>query len=129
VGTVATAVAVLVTAAVLVVGALAWRLSRGPIDLPSLTPRLQAALSAPDGSAIVRIGSTALVWDPSHRDLDVRARDVQVSGADGRVLATLPALAIGIAPGALLRGAVMPRSFATATGTSTSGSAARRRPR
>jgi hypothetical protein len=111
VGTVATAVAVLVTAAVLLVGALAWRLSRGPIDLPSLTPRLEAALSAPDGSAVVRIGSTALVWDPSHRDLGVRARDVQVSGADGRVLATLPVLAIGIAPGALLRGAVMPRSL------------------
>ena len=95
----------------LLVGGLAWRLSRGPIDLPSLTPRLQAALSSPDGSAIVRIASTALEWDPSHRDLDVRARDVQVSGADGRVLATLPVLAMGIAPAALLRGAVMPRSL------------------
>jgi hypothetical protein len=111
VGTVATAVAVLVTAAVLLVGGLAWRLSRGPIDLPSLTPRLQAALSSPDGSAVVRIASTALEWDPSHRDLDVRARDVQVSGADGRVLGTLPVLAIGISPAALLRGAVMPRSL------------------
>ena len=47
VGTVATAVAVLVSTAVLLVGALAWRLSSGPIELPSLTSRLQTALSSP----------------------------------------------------------------------------------
>jgi hypothetical protein len=109
-GTVATAVCLLVAAMVLVVGVLAWRLSRGPIDLDFLTPRLQAALGTPDGSTTVRIASTALEWDPSHRDLDVRARDLEVLGAGGAVLATLPVLAVGIAPGALLRGAVVPRA-------------------
>ena len=63
-GTVATAVAVLVSAAVLLLGALAWRLSSGPIELPSLTSRLQTALSSPDGSAAVRIASTAMPKSP-----------------------------------------------------------------
>ena len=67
-GTLATAVAVLVTAAVLLVGALAWRLSSGPIELPSLTPRLQAALSSPDGSAAVRIASTCLLYTSDAAD-------------------------------------------------------------
>src|SRR5262245_28385059 len=109
-GTVVTAMSLLVAAAVLVVGGLAWRLSRGPIHLDFLTPRLEAALAAPDGSSTVRIASTALEWDPSRRDLDVRARDVEMRGAGGDMLARLPVLAIGISPGALLRGAVVPRS-------------------
>ncbi len=109
-GTVVTAVSLLVAGAVLLAGGLAWRLSRGPIELDFLTPRLQAALAAPDGSSTVQIASTALEWDPSHRDLDVRARDVEMRGAGGDVLARLPVLAVGVAPGALLRGAVMPRS-------------------
>src|SRR4030095_2868634 len=64
----------------LVVGGLAWRLSRGPIPLRFLPPRIEAALSAPDGSIRVDIGSTSLDWDPTDRDIDVRASDVRVIG-------------------------------------------------
>ena len=44
----------LLVASVLVAAGLAWRLSRGPIVLGSLTPRLEAALGAPDGSTARR---------------------------------------------------------------------------
>jgi uncharacterized protein DUF3971 len=106
----AIACAVLVAGA-LVVGALAWRLSRGPIGLGVLTPRLEAALGAPDGSMRVDIDSTSLEWDPRDRDLGVRVTGLRVLGPGGAPVAEVPALAVGIAPGPLLLGMVTPRSI------------------
>jgi hypothetical protein len=98
-------------AGLLMTGTLAWRLSRGPIRLDFVTPRLEAALRAPDGSTTVDIGSTTFEWDPRDRDLDVRVRDLRVLGPGGAPRATLPALTVDIAPGPLLFGAVRPRAL------------------
>ncbi len=106
----AVAVGVLV-GGVLVGGALAWRLERGPIGLDFLTPRLEQALAPADGSATVEIGSTALEWDRADHGLDVRARDVRVVGPGGSLRASVPALAVGIAPAPLLVGSVVPRTL------------------
>jgi hypothetical protein len=94
----------------LVVGGLAWRLSRGPIPLRFLTPQIEAALGAPDGSIRVDIGSMSLVWDPTDRDIDVRASDVRAIGSGGATVAQVPALTVGIAPMWLLLGTAAPRS-------------------
>lgn len=104
----ALAVGVLV-GGVLVTAALAWRITRGPIGLDFLTPRLEQVLAPSDGSATVEIGSTALEWDPVDRDLDVRVRNLRVLGPGGALRASVPALAVGIAPGPLLLGSVVPR--------------------
>ena len=101
----------LLVASVLVAAGLAWRLSSGPIVLPSLTPRLEAALGAPDGSTRVSIGSTAIEWDPADRDVGLRVHDLRVLGASGAPIAVVPNVAVGIAPGALLLGQVIPRGI------------------
>jgi hypothetical protein len=101
----------LLVASVLVAAGLAWRLSHGPIVLGSLTPRLEAALGAPDGSTRVSIGSTAIEWDPADRDVGLRVHDLRVLGAGGVPIAVVPDVAVGIAPGALLRGQVIPRGI------------------
>ncbi len=106
----AIACAVLVVGA-LVVGGLAWRLSRGPIPLDFLTPRLEASLTAPDGSTRVNIGSTSLEWDPRDRDVDLRVNDLRVLGPGGVGLIEVPALAVGIAPAPLLLGTVAARAL------------------
>lgn len=98
-------------AGILVTGILGWRLSRGPIRLDVLTPRLEAALGAADGSRTVDIGSTTFEWDPRDRDLDVRIRDLRVLGPGGEPRVTVPSLTVDIAPGALLLGAVTPRAL------------------
>src|SRR5262249_40663234 len=99
----------LLVASVLVAGGLAWRLSRGPIVLDSFTPRLESELSAPDGSVRVSVGSTAIEWDPIERDVGLRVHDLRVFGAGGAPVATVPNVAVGISPGALLLGQVVPR--------------------
>ncbi len=105
----AIACAVLVVGA-LVVGGLAWRLARGPIRLGFLTPRIESALSAADGSARVDIGATWLEWDPADRDLDVRVNDLRVLGRDAVPLARISSLAVGLAPASLVLGRAAPRS-------------------
>jgi hypothetical protein len=95
----------------LAVASLAWRLSRGPLRLDFLTPGIEAALVAPDGTTRVDAGSTALEWDAHDRDLDLRVRDVRLLGPDGAVLGEIPSLAVGLAPAALLVGAVIPRTL------------------
>src|SRR4029077_11349946 len=101
----------LLVASVLVAAGLAWRLSRGPIVLPSFTPRLETGLGPPDGSTRVSIGSTAIEWDPADRDVGLRVHELRVLGAGGAPIAVVPDVAVGIAPGALLRGQVIPRGI------------------
>jgi len=101
----------LLVAGVVVALGLAWRLSRGPIELDSLTPALEAALSAPDGSATARIASTALEWDPVDRDVSLRVHDLRIVAAGGAPLASVPDLAVNIAFDALLRAQVVPRGI------------------
>ena len=45
------------------VAALAWRLSEGPVDLPWLATRLEAAANANGGPTKLAIGSVALTWE------------------------------------------------------------------
>ncbi len=95
----------------LLAGGLAWRLSRGPIGLPFITARLERMLVAPDRSARVAIGATAIEWDASARSLGIRVRDLRVLGPAGEARAAIPALAVGISPWPLLLGVVSLRSI------------------
>ena len=91
-------------------GLLAWRLERGTIDLGFLVPLVERALSRPDASFAVRIGSAELAWDVRDRRLALRARDVRVVGAGGEPVATVPALTLRPGVRALLHGILAPRA-------------------
>jgi hypothetical protein len=88
--------------ALAVSGAL-W-LSRRPIELDFLTPRLEEALSTPDGLA-VEIGRSVLTVRGRH-GLEVLLLDVGVRAGD-RELAHLPQVAVDLAGRKLLRGRVV----------------------
>ena len=90
-------------------GLLAWRLERGTIDLGFLVPAVERALSRPDASFAVRIGSAELAWDVRDHRLAFRARDIRVVGAGGEPVATVPALTLRPDVRPLLRGIIAPR--------------------
>ena len=93
----------LATAVAVLAAGLAWRLSRAPIALDWLRPRLEAALQpGPEGPSI-RLGATVLAW--SDGGPEVRVSDVRVRSADGTEV-SVAAAAVGLAVDGLLRGAV-----------------------
>ncbi len=97
-------------AGVALVGALAWRLSRGPIPLDVLTPHIAAALSRPGGPVTVRIGGTALAWDAAQGDVVLRLRDVVVAASgDGTHVGSVPALFVRLSVRGLLDRRIAPR--------------------
>lgn len=96
----------------ILVAVAAWRLSSDePIRVRFLTPYLEQALTAPDGSFSVAIKDTVLTWAGWDRALDLRARGVEVFGADGRRIAAVPEVAVTLSGRALLHGMVAPTSL------------------
>ena len=74
----------LVVAGITVIAVLVGlRLASGPLQLDFLTPHIEQALSASDGSYKIRLDRTVLIWGGWERTLDLRARGVRMIGADG----------------------------------------------
>jgi hypothetical protein len=92
-------------------GILGWRLSVGPISLDPLTPLVERALSASDGSVVVDIDDTVLAWAGWRRTFDIRVRGVHVLGPDGRLMLDVPEMAVSLSARAMLRGLVAPTSL------------------
>ncbi len=106
------AIAASVVAVAILFALLAWRLSENrPIHLRFLTPYLEQALAAPDGSFRIAIGDTLLTWAGWERGLDLRARAVEAYGAEGELVAAVPELAVSLSGRALLRGLVAPTAL------------------
>lgn len=80
---------------------LGWRLAQGPIRLDDLTPMVVAALSPDDAPFGVGIGETLLSWNAERRGIDLVARAVRVTDADGHVVANVPEMAMRFSPTAL----------------------------
>jgi hypothetical protein len=87
----------------LVAGVAAWRLSEGPIRTDFLTPYLQAAINGTGGNT-VGIGHSFLVWEQDGRGLILHAGEVSVRDPEGRLIATLPEVAIALSSSAMLNG-------------------------
>ena len=92
----------------LLIGALFWRLDAGPIDLPFLTPYLEAALNPDDSTTTVRVSDTVLTWVEGRRTIDIRALGIDIVDGGGGSRAQVPALSISLSVRALLRGLVAP---------------------
>lgn len=91
---------------------LAWfgyRLSEAPLNLSLLTPYIEDALSAPDGSFAVKLEKTVLAWNRETRTVEIRAENVRAIAAGQGVIAAVPELQVSLSGPALMRGQVAPR--------------------
>jgi hypothetical protein len=89
---------------------LAWRLSSGPISLAFLSPYIEDALGAQDGSFRVSVEDTILTWAGWERTLDIRLLGARAIGRDGNPIATVPELSMSLSASALIHGKLAPRS-------------------
>lgn len=90
---------------------LAWRLSSGPVSISILNRMIEdAARPALQGGELV-IGDTILIWAAEDRELALRLSDVQLNGADGNEIATVPQLAFDLSVPALFRGIFAPTTI------------------
>lgn len=95
----------------LLFGAAAWRLSRGPVDLPPLAQRIGAAASRAMPGFRVTVGRATLAWEGFNRGgapLDFRLSDIRIDGRAGVVAVAISRLRITLAPVALLHGRIAP---------------------
>jgi hypothetical protein len=105
------ALAVLVVAGL---GVLAWRLDRGPIAVPALVPRLEAALD-PEGPARIEIAGAHIGWrglaDGGIAPLEVHVTGLAAFDAQGEPWLEAPEAMVALRPGALLRRRLAPQGI------------------
>ena len=96
---------------VVVMVALWWRLSSGPIELDAATPWLKSAIEKNFGDKqTVTVGGTQLERDENGRT-SLRLRDIVVRDSDGTVVASAPKAEVGISGLGLLSGKVQAESL------------------
>ena len=93
------------------VALIVWRLSGEPVHLSFLTPYLEKAMSADDGSFTTQLDDTVLTWGGWERALDIRLRGVRAVGPDRQVIASVPEMSVGLSLRGLLHGVVAPTSL------------------
>lgn len=99
----------LVLLTVVAVGAFAWRLSDGPIEIAWARDHLAAALSDEQAGISTRIGRATLALSTWERAFDVVAQDVVVVDREGAVRARIGAVSVALSPEALLSGRLAPK--------------------
>ncbi|MEJ2122068.1 MAG: DUF3971 domain-containing protein [Alphaproteobacteria bacterium] len=103
--------AVLLTGAAIAIGAAAWRLSTGPVELEAMSPYVERALTPASGEFQVRIERTILTWGGWQRPVVVHAVGVRAIRPDGDLIARVPRATIRFSARALLRGKIAPTSL------------------
>ena len=97
----------LALATLVVIGLAVWRVASGPVSLTFLTPTLAGALDAAldaAGHLHTEVADTVLSWGGFHHPLELRLREVKVEAADGRIIARIPQLAVGLSVRKLAQG-------------------------
>jgi len=91
----------------LVVGAGFWIMSRGPVSLDWLAPYVAATFSQSEQGMTARVDHTliSLGEGPS---LQIIARGLHLTGANGRAELALPDVSLSLSPEAALRGEIAP---------------------
>ena len=107
-------VLMLAVAAAAGIGALAWRLSQGPIPIGQLARAMEDHLNRSANGFRLSIGSAAIAWEGFgggvDRPLDVRVADVRLFDAAGSEVAFLPEGEVSLGLRALLLGRFEPRA-------------------
>jgi len=83
-------------------GILAWQLSRAPVSLPYLAPRIESALAELVPGTTAHVDRAELAW--VRRRPMIRVIDLRLLDTDGSTLAWLPGLAVRPSIGAALHG-------------------------
>jgi len=83
-----------------------WRLSQGPVSLDFITPSIERAFAANELPVAIQVENTTLVWGGWGRVFDLRAVNVRLFGGDGKIVALLPEVSIGLSMKGLMRGDV-----------------------
>ena len=98
-------IGVLIVGLLVLLPALFWRLSAGPIALDFLTPYIQDALSGGDSGVSVRLDGTVLVLGRHRWTIELRALNVATYvGNAARPVALVPEVAVALSGKALLNG-------------------------
>jgi hypothetical protein len=96
------------------IGALAWRLSQGPIQIGQLARAMEDYVNRTESGFRVAIGSAAIAWEGFgggiDRPLDVRLADVRVFDAAGAEAVSLPEGEVSLGLRSLLLGRFEPRA-------------------
>jgi len=97
------------------IGALGWRLAEGPLDLPWLTARVEAALNQDTTIGRVTVGSVALAWEGFRlgldRPLDVRLTAFTFADPSGTQILAVPRAEISLSLHSLLFGRITLRAL------------------
>lgn len=95
----------------LAVAGLAWRLSKGPINLAQYSSQIQDALNQAAGPNTIEVSRLQLAWSPTRRRFELEARDVDVFSPKHDRLARFDTINLSLRAAPLLVGKV---SFASA---------------
>ncbi|MEP7210497.1 MAG: DUF3971 domain-containing protein [Alphaproteobacteria bacterium] len=85
-------------------GFLAWRLSRGPIDLEMIRPRIERSLAEARGGQPVKIKSLALEWSRDRARVEAAAHGVTALDGKGQVVSQAERATITFNASALMGG-------------------------
>lgn len=100
---------------VVLLAALAWRLSQGPVDLGFSTGWIEASVNTEGAPTRINIGGIALAWEGFNRGLDrpvdLRLRDIAVVDNTGHKRMEIPRAAVTISARGLLRGRILPSAM------------------
>lgn len=100
-----------IAGAAILAALLVWWVAGKPISLAFLSPYLQEALSAEDGSFRVELDDTVLTWAGWERTLDIRLVGVRTIGPEGVTLASVPEVSVSLSVLGMFRGLVAPTSI------------------
>jgi hypothetical protein len=98
----------------LALGALAWRLAQGPVELPALAREIERQANAVVADMRLEVGAARVAWEgwrAGHLSpIDFLFEDVRLVESDsGRVRAVLPTTSVSLSLPWLLRGEIAPR--------------------
>lgn len=97
----------------LCLAAIAWRLAQGPVDLPFLAARIEAAVNTPDSPTRIEVGRASIAWggwrDGHASPFEIVLRDMRAREAGGTLRAEMPEAAVSLSLGWLLRGQFAPK--------------------
>jgi hypothetical protein len=97
-------------------GAIAWRLSQAPVDLPWLTSRLENLVNANGGPTRLSLGSVALAWEGFRRGVDspvqLRLTGLAIADTTGTSRMRIPQVDVSLSIYQLLFGRIALRSVA-----------------
>ncbi len=94
---------------VVILSLVAGRAMLGPIRVDFLRPIMERSLNAQLDGQTVEFAHTVVVWGGWRRALDIRVTDVALKDSQGLPVVTLPQVAVGINPVAMLTGNFSPR--------------------